>query len=160
MAFWLDETGVIRVGGRLQGSSLNFNVKHPIVLPKKGNVSKLIVRHFHQSVSHQGRGITSNEIRANGFWILGCSTLVKAVIQSCVKCKKCRGAFNQQKMSDLPNDRTEPTAPFTYCGLDCFGPWYVKEGRKTLKRYGVLFPLMLAIWEEFGSTVFGQCEIY
>ena len=42
-------------------------------------------------------------------------------------------------MADLPADRLTPTPPFTYCGVDYFGPWYVKEGRKELKRYGVLF---------------------
>ena len=42
-------------------------------------------------------------------------------------------------MADLPEDRLEPAPPFTYCAVDLFGPWYIKEGRKELKRYGVLF---------------------
>jgi hypothetical protein len=42
-------------------------------------------------------------------------------------------------MADLPSGRLEPAPPFTYCGVDFFGPWHVKEGRKELKRYGVLF---------------------
>ena len=42
-------------------------------------------------------------------------------------------------MSDLPDDRLEPSAPFTYVGVDYFGPWIVKEGRKEMKRYGVIF---------------------
>ncbi|KAK3727737.1 hypothetical protein QZH41_005196 [Actinostola sp. cb2023] len=45
-------------------------------------------------------------------------------------------------MADLPADRLEPSPPFTYCGVDYFGPWYVKQGRKELKRYGVLFTCM------------------
>ncbi|KAJ8038830.1 hypothetical protein HOLleu_16370 [Holothuria leucospilota] len=45
-------------------------------------------------------------------------------------------------MSDLPVDRTESSPPFTYCAVDYFGPWYVKEGRKVLKRYGALFTCM------------------
>ncbi|KAJ0004820.1 hypothetical protein NQD34_011034 [Periophthalmus magnuspinnatus] len=45
-------------------------------------------------------------------------------------------------MSDLPEDRVEMTPPFSYCGIDCFGPFYVKEGRKELKRYGLLFTCM------------------
>ncbi|XP_043981082.1 uncharacterized protein LOC122835801 [Gambusia affinis] len=45
-------------------------------------------------------------------------------------------------MSDLPEDRMETTPPFSYCGVDCFGPFYVKEGRKELKKYGLLFTCM------------------
>ncbi len=41
-------------------------------------------------------------------------------------------------MGDLPQDRMETTPPFTYAGIDCFGPIYIKKGRKELKRYGLL----------------------
>ena len=36
-------------------------------------------------------------------------------------------------------DRLEPAPPFTFCAVDYFGPWYIKEGRREVKRYGVLF---------------------
>lgn len=42
-------------------------------------------------------------------------------------------------MAALPEDRVAEAPPFTYCAVDYFGPWVVKEGRKELKRYGVLF---------------------
>lgn len=42
-------------------------------------------------------------------------------------------------MADLPSDRVEEYPPFTYCGMDCFGPFFVKQGRKEIKRYGLLF---------------------
>ena len=42
-------------------------------------------------------------------------------------------------MSDLPEERISSEAPFTYCGVDMFGPYGVKEGRKELKRYCALF---------------------
>ena len=45
-------------------------------------------------------------------------------------------------MADLPRDRIEPAPPFTYCGMDCFGPFLVKQGRKEFKRYGLLFTCM------------------
>lgn len=45
-------------------------------------------------------------------------------------------------MADLPSDRVDPSTPFTYCGVDYFGPFFVKEGRKELKRYGALFTCM------------------
>ncbi len=42
-------------------------------------------------------------------------------------------------MANLPEDRLEPSAPFTHCGVDYFGPWLIKERRREMKRYGVLF---------------------
>ncbi len=33
-------------------------------------------------------------------------------------------------MSDLPTDRIQPEQPFTYSGVDFFGPFYIKEGRR------------------------------
>ncbi|XP_064106960.1 uncharacterized protein LOC135215936 [Macrobrachium nipponense] len=40
-----------------------------------------------------------------------------------------------QKMADLPADRLEPSPPFSNVGIDLFGPYYIKEGRKELKRF-------------------------
>jgi hypothetical protein len=42
-------------------------------------------------------------------------------------------------MADLPKDRLTSAPPFTYCRVDLFGPCLIKEGRKELKRYGVVF---------------------
>lgn len=42
-------------------------------------------------------------------------------------------------MANLPADRVEPAPPFTYSAVDYFGPFYVREGRKHVKRYGLLF---------------------
>lgn len=80
-----------------------------------------------------------NELRANGIWILGCGNMVSSHIYKCVQCRRYRRTTEVQQMADLPGERTETSPPFTYCGLDCFGPFIVKEGRKELKRYGLLF---------------------
>ena len=45
-------------------------------------------------------------------------------------------------MADLPVERITEAPPFTYCGIDYFGPYLIKEGRKELKRYGVIFTCM------------------
>ena len=46
-----------------------------------------------------------------------------------------------QQMAALPIDRVTPfKPPFTYVGVDCFGPFLVKLGRNSVvKRYGCLF---------------------
>ena len=63
-------------------------------------------------------------------------------IRNCVKCRKYRGMAIQQKMADLPEDRLEATEPFRFSAVDYFGPFYVKEGRSTRKRWGVIFVCM------------------
>ena len=46
-------------------------------------------------------------------------------------------------MADLPTLRLGYSLPpFTYTGVDCFGPIFVKCGRRIEKRYGVLFTCM------------------
>ena len=64
----------------------------------------------------------------------------KKKIQNCMICKKLHGSALQQKMSDLPPERCTPgKPPFTFVGVDIFGPFYVKQGRSGVKRYGCLY---------------------
>ena len=42
-------------------------------------------------------------------------------------------------MSDLPEERVEPTAPFSHVGMDVFGPFICKDVRREVKRYGLIF---------------------
>ena len=132
---FIDGNGVVRVGGRLTyASSLHYDVKHPIVLPTKSHVTQLIVKHCHEKVEHQGRGMTVNEIRSSGFWVIGISSAVSSHIHKCVQCRKLRVQTQGQKMANLPKERLQPSGPFVYSAYDCFGPFSVKDGRKELKR--------------------------
>lgn len=133
---FLGKDGVLRVGGRIRRASIPENIKHPCILPRKGHVTELVICHHHQKVAHQGRGMTHNNIRSFGFWIIGGRSAVASHISKCVKCRKLRGALQEQKMADLPEDRLDPAPPFTYSAVDYFGPWLIKEGRRQVKRYG------------------------
>ena len=46
------------------------------------------------------------------------------------------------KDGDLQSDRLTQETPFTYCGIDMFGPFLIKDGRKERKYYGAVFPGM------------------
>uniref|UniRef100_A0AAV2IWR9 Uncharacterized protein n=1 Tax=Knipowitschia caucasica TaxID=637954 RepID=A0AAV2IWR9_KNICA len=39
-------------------------------------------------------------------------------------------------MSELPKERVEISEPFMYSGMDCFGPFVTKQGRKEHKTGG------------------------
>ena len=136
---FVDKDGVVRVGGRLRNSAEDFEIKHPTILPRRCSTTKLIILHFHSKVEHQGRGLTLNAIRSAGFWIINGNSQARFLIDKCVRCRYLRGKLLTQKMADLPADRLEDVPPFTYCAVDLFGPFLVKNGRKLCKRYGTLF---------------------
>ena len=68
---FLDSDGVLRFGGRLRHSDLDYEVKHPVLLPKEGHFTRLVIRENHLAVRHSGRVFTLNRIRASGYWIFG-----------------------------------------------------------------------------------------
>ena len=135
---FLDEKGVLRVGGRIKQGMLAFELKHPIILPKSHPITNGLVKHLHNE-SHQGRGITTNVIRNRGYWICGMSSIVSKIVFRCVTCRKYRRSPEGQKMGDIPAERLESVPPFSHVGADYFGPFYIRDGRKEVKRYGVLF---------------------
>ena len=139
---FLDQHGLIRVGGRITKAYLLCNVRHPVILPHRSRVTSLLIQHVHQKVDHTGRGMTHNELRQKGYWVLGGSSAVSHHISKCVVCKRNRGTLEMQKMADFPPDRVEPAPPFTYLAVDYFGPFLIKEKRSELKRYGVIFTCM------------------
>ncbi len=139
----MDEQGLLRVGGRIRSAtSIGEREKHPIVLPRNSHVSSLLIAHVHAQTHHSGRGITLGKLRQNGYWILRGKSAVGLHIKQCVTCRKLRVATCHQKMADLPSDRLDPVPPFTASAVDYFGPFITKEGRKEMKRWGVIFVCM------------------
>ena len=136
---FMDSDGLLRVGGRLRRCTLSDDIKHPVILPKISHVSNVMVKYFHERIHHQGRGQTLNHVRSNGYWIISGSRVVANVIKNCVTCRRLRRPVEEQKMADLPADRVEASSPFTFVGMDCFGPFMTKRGRTEVKRYGLLF---------------------
>ncbi|GFY32203.1 integrase catalytic domain-containing protein [Trichonephila clavipes] len=45
---FLDDKGIIRVGGRLKHSRLPYSSKHPILLPAKSKLTIIIVKYYHE----------------------------------------------------------------------------------------------------------------
>ncbi|XP_048020447.1 uncharacterized protein LOC125251470 [Megalobrama amblycephala] len=136
---FVDQEGILKVGGRLCDAPLPSSVKHPVIIPKDHHITKMIISQCHENVKHQGKGLTINEIRSQGYWISGMGRAVASHVHHCVTCRKLRRPTEEQRMADLPSERTNPSSPFTYCGMDCFGPFVTKQGRKEHKRYGLLF---------------------
>jgi len=53
------------------------------------------------------------------------------MLKDYVPCRRIRGKPCEQMMANLPAERLEAIAPFTHVGIDCFGPYFVHDGRTT-----------------------------
>ena len=74
------------------------------------------------------------------FWILKGGVAVKRITSKCIRCKRISPRLGNQIMAPLPSVRVDAgDHPFTYVGVDYFGPILVKRGRTMEKRYGCLF---------------------
>ncbi|XP_046466690.1 uncharacterized protein [Neodiprion pinetum] len=102
----IDEDGVIRVGGHLNHSSLSYNQKHPIILPKNHKITELIIRKEHISGLHAGTQATLYNLRKN-YWIIDGRRQISNVIQHCVTCAKLNPRPINYKMGQLPNVRVK-----------------------------------------------------
>ena len=123
----LDENGIIRVGGRLEKPDINNDCKHPILMPRCCHFSKLIMLWCHEKTGHSGRGKTLNKVKSSGFfWIVNANSVIRSLIYHCVTCRSLRGKLGKQLMSELPSDILQESPPFTYCGVDLFGPFTMK----------------------------------
>ena len=129
--------GLLCVGGRLSKSDTSDETKHPILLHHKCHTAPLIIRHIHSNLVNAGRNHVLSELRQR-YSITHANATVRHVIASYVTCHRLRKPVDYQKMADLPVDRTSPAPPFTYTGVDYFGPFLIKDGRKRLKKYGAL----------------------
>lgn len=67
---FLDEKGILRVGGRLTNSVLPFNRKHPMLLCSSHELTKMLFREEHIRLLHTGPQHLLASIRRN-FWPIG-----------------------------------------------------------------------------------------
>lgn len=142
---FIDENGLLRVGGRLKHAPISFTEKHPILLPSRHHVTDIIIRKIHLDTQHSGIQTTLAHLR-HKFWLLDGKNQVRRIVRHCLECIRHRPAKQHGKMADLPAFRVTDSAAFSHVGVDYFGPLYIKErkfrNRTTLKAYGCVFICM------------------
>ena len=60
---FLDEEDILRVGGRLSDSSVHYERKHPIILPRDHYVTSLVIKHYHETTKHAGTEYVLSRLR-------------------------------------------------------------------------------------------------
>ncbi|XP_075167473.1 uncharacterized protein LOC142239564 [Haematobia irritans] len=133
---YLDKNDVIKCRGRAE--FLN-NHEDIVVLPSKHHLTYLIVKSFHEKFYHQSHETALNEIRSH-YYIPKLRVLFRRVRRDCQWCKLNNAKPNIPQMAALPAARLAAfERPFTFVGVDYFGPFHVSVGRRREKRWGVIF---------------------
>lgn len=153
---YIDNNGVVKVKNRAHYADAVCGVQRDlIILSGKHHLTKLIVMHYHRAFHHLNHETVLNEIRQI-YFIIKLRVVYKSVRRNCQYCKVNLAKPVAPQMSPLPPARLGAyQRPFTYVGVDYFGPIAVISGRKSLKRWGVLFTCLTvrAIHLEIAHTL-------
>lgn len=134
-----DEDGLLRCGGRLDNTDWSTEQKHPILLPKCHELTDKIINEIHRKNFHVGVSHTLSLIRRK-YWIPHGRRHVQKVLKRCDVCRKYSGGpFKLPPMAQLPAERVKYSNPFTYVGVDYFGPLIVNINGVTEKRWVSLY---------------------
>ena len=134
--------GILQVGGRLQNSSLSDSAKHPIILPSKHHVTKLIILDIHKKEGHVGPLHTLSVVRQH-YWVVKEHVTVRKVIRECRFCQHMNAQPGKQLTVPLPSGRVTPEKPlFAFTGVVYAGPYTTTIGRRSAQRYICLFSCM------------------
>ncbi|XP_048483865.1 uncharacterized protein LOC125489998 [Plutella xylostella] len=134
------ENGILLLKSRI-GRTLNIEqgVISPAILDGNHQITKLWIDYTHRHLMHAGAETTVNECRQH-YWILRLRTVVKMMIHRCRPCRIRKDSPPQPPTGDHPSSRlAHHCRPYTYTGLDYFGPLTVTVGRTRQKRYVALF---------------------
>ncbi|XP_065224344.1 uncharacterized protein LOC135848372 [Planococcus citri] len=140
---FLDQFGVLRVGGRLRNSRFSYDVKHPIILHGQSEYAKLLARHIYEKYYHASQSFTRSFILSRYWIVTGVRRLVKNTIDNCVWCTRMKAQTVSQIMGDLPTERLTIARPFTNASVDYGGPFMIRctnhRTPKYIKCYAAFF---------------------
>ena len=136
---FIDDSGLMRVGGRLHYADAPYDVRHPVILPRNHRITKLIILRLHIELGHASVHRTLARI-TDEFYIPAARSSIKSVIHTFSYCIRRTNKPVAPRMADLPFFRAQANLPvFYHCGVDMFGPMEVVILRRRVKRYGFLF---------------------
>ncbi|KAL0883544.1 hypothetical protein ABMA27_015698 [Loxostege sticticalis] len=163
---FINEDGILCVGGRLQNSNEPFKKKHPCLLDTNHNFTKLLFAYHHLKLLHCGPQLLLSNLR-NSFWPLRGRILARSTVNNCKLCRLMKAKFVNPIMGNLPSSRITPNHPFHVSGVDFAGPFYITDrkgrGCKITKSYLCLFicfstkALHLEVASDLTTDVFILC---
>lgn len=123
---FLDENGLLRVGGRIEHANLPFEQKHPLIMSGKHEIMRLYIFDVHKNLAHASKRTIYNYIRSV-IWMIQGMKSIKSVLDKCLLCHRYKAPPVTQLMGQLPASRVTYSRPFTYVGVDLAGPFTLRN---------------------------------
>ena len=138
-----DEDSLIRSDSRLQYAEfLPYDVRYPIILPRRNRVTKLIVKHYHEMGHHTAGTNQTLSALSTKYWIIAAREEIAEWEKECAACIRRKAKCTKQIMAPLPLNRLKLSLrAFTRTAVDYGGPFVTIQGRgkQRQKRYLCLF---------------------
>ena len=123
---FLDEHGLLRVGGRLSLSEQPYNKCHPMIFAGKHEVTRMIIEQAHQDLLHAGLTLIATSL-SNRFHVLEARRIIRSVTCSCNICRRVAGNPTSWLLGKLLRDQVNPELVFSHTGVDYVGPVLIKS---------------------------------
>ncbi|XP_055622908.1 uncharacterized protein LOC129766407 [Toxorhynchites rutilus septentrionalis] len=136
----LDDQGVLRMDSRITNAQqFSTDFKFPIILPKGHYGTQLLVDWYHRQSKHINTETAVNEMRQK-FYVSEMRSAFRKAKKVCQWCRIYKATPVVPRMAPLPPARTVThIRPFSYVGVDYFGPVLIRQGRSEVKRWVALF---------------------
>lgn len=126
LAPFIDDWGLIRVGGRLCHAMMSYDEKHSVILPGNSMLAKKLITKSHLSLLHGGNQVVTRHLRQK-FWIIGGRNAIRSGLFDCVRCKPLRKQPGVQQMAPLVPSRVNVSETFAVVSIDYAGPFEAKR---------------------------------
>ncbi|XP_055644241.1 uncharacterized protein LOC129780229 [Toxorhynchites rutilus septentrionalis] len=141
---FIDERSLLRMRGRTGACEyVGQDAGCPIILPPDHHITKLLILSTHLQYHNLNHETVVNELRQK-YQIAKLRRVCHKVRRICQDCKNNQAQPAAPLMADLPDARLAAfIRPFSYAGIDYFGPITVAVGRRVEKRWGVLITCLV-----------------
>ena len=123
---FIDQSGLLRVGGRIGLSQQPYERYHTLIIPGKLLLTKSIIHSKHLRLLHAGSTVVAACL-APGFHIQGAQRVICSITRECVVCCYAASKPSSQLLGQLPPFGLNPGPVFHQVGVAYVGPIMVKS---------------------------------
>ena len=126
LKLYLDHQGIIRIQGRLNDKHFTRTNK-PILFGYRHPLTVLFILDRHKCYNCSGVEYTLNKIRKE-IHSPKLRRQIREILNKCIVCKRILGlGFKYPENPPLEEYRTKCSRPFSMCGLDYIGPFFIHK---------------------------------